>query len=301
MRQIERVRRARSQLVMGRHPFYGCLALGLKLEASTAIATMATDGKRLVVNEEWTSTLDDDELRGVIVHEVMHVPSIEALLAQVHVGKRDVEYGYVQRCVVREHLQQLLAWACDDHGTDAGVELQRCVDIDLGIIKQLLTETFADKPKLIDSNLEAIMLGHDYAMKQFTCPLPVRAEKMGDNAGKVMMEGNAAAALGAVYAGATVGAWYPITPSTSVMDAFKSYCDMFRTDRETGERRYCIIQAEDELAAAGIPTVMMFVQSLHGISHNKIEDTKEEHIELSVRALDRLADKTLQWMTRQRD
>ena len=73
MRQIERVRRARSQLVMGRHPFYGCLALGLKLEASAAIGTMATDGKRLVVNEEWTSTLSDDELRGVIVHEVMHV------------------------------------------------------------------------------------------------------------------------------------------------------------------------------------------------------------------------------------
>ena len=130
--------------------------------------------------------------------------------------------------------------------------LAALLDIDLDIIRQLLKETFADKPKLVDSNLEAIMLGYEYAMKQFTCPLPVRAEKVGDNAGKVMMEGNAAAALGAVYAGATVGAWYPITPSTSVMDAFKSYCDMFRTDRETGERRYCIIQAEDELAAAGI-------------------------------------------------
>lgn len=131
--------------------------------------------------------------------------------------------------------------------------LAALLNLDLEIIKQLLTETFADKPKLVDSNLEAIMLGYNYAMEQFTCPLPVRAEKMGNgNAGKVLIEGNAAAALGAVYAGATVGAWYPITPSTSVMDAFKSYCDMFRTDPETGERRFCIIQAEDELAAAGM-------------------------------------------------
>ena len=75
MRQIERVRRARSQLVMGRHPFYGCLALNLKLETSdgTGVGTMATDGKRLVVNEDWVSSLSDDELRGVIVHEVMHI------------------------------------------------------------------------------------------------------------------------------------------------------------------------------------------------------------------------------------
>jgi 2-oxoglutarate ferredoxin oxidoreductase subunit alpha len=109
--------------------------------------------------------------------------------------------------------------------------LAALLDIDLDIIRDLLKETFASKPRLVDSNLQAIMLGYDHAMEQFTCPLPVRAEKMDGNEGKVMMEGNAAAALGAVYAGATVGAWYPITPSTSVMDAFKSYCDMFRTDR----------------------------------------------------------------------
>ncbi|HKJ17648.1 MAG TPA: 2-oxoacid:acceptor oxidoreductase subunit alpha [Xanthomonadales bacterium] len=130
--------------------------------------------------------------------------------------------------------------------------LAALLDIDLEIIQELLKETFAAKPKLVDSNLKAIMLGYDYAAEHFTCPLPARAEKMDGNKGKVLIEGNAATALGAVYAGATVGAWYPITPSTSVMDAFKSYCDMFRTDPETGERRYCIIQAEDELAAAGI-------------------------------------------------
>ena len=130
--------------------------------------------------------------------------------------------------------------------------LAALLDIDLEIIKTLLQETFASKPKLVDSNLEAIMLGHDYATEHFTCPLPVRAEKMGDNAGKILIDGNSATGLGAVYAGATVGAWYPITPSTSVMDAFKAYCRTFREDKETGERNYCIVQAEDELAAAGM-------------------------------------------------
>ena len=66
------------------------------------------------------------------------------------------------------------------------------------------------------------------------------------------IDGNTAAALGCVYAGATVGAWYPITPSTSLMDAFKSFCERYRKDPETGERRYCVVQAEDELAAIGI-------------------------------------------------
>jgi 2-oxoglutarate ferredoxin oxidoreductase subunit alpha len=130
--------------------------------------------------------------------------------------------------------------------------LAALLDMDLDIIKTLLQETFASKPKLVDSNLEAIMLGYDYASEHFTCPLPVRAEKMGDNAGRILIDGNSATGLGCVYAGATVGAWYPITPSTSVMDAFKAYCRSFREDRETGERNYCIVQAEDELAAAGM-------------------------------------------------
>jgi 2-oxoglutarate ferredoxin oxidoreductase subunit alpha len=130
--------------------------------------------------------------------------------------------------------------------------LAALLDIDLAIIKELLEETFASKPKVVESNLKAIMLGYDYAISNFSCPLPVRAATMGDNSDNILIEGNAAAALGAVYAGATVGAWYPITPSTSVMDAFKSYCDRFRIDSETGELKYCIIQAEDELAAAGM-------------------------------------------------
>lgn len=126
------------------------------------------------------------------------------------------------------------------------------LDIDREIVRELLEETFAKKPKLIDSNLEAISLGYDYAREHFECPLPVRAERMGDNSRNILIDGNAAAALGCVYAGATVGAWYPITPSTSLMDSFQRYCDHFRKHPETGENLYCIIQAEDELAAAGM-------------------------------------------------
>lgn len=130
--------------------------------------------------------------------------------------------------------------------------LAALLEIDLEVVRELLEETFAAKPKLVAGNLEAIMLGYDYARAHFTCPLPVRAQKMGDNAGHVLIDGNAAIGLGCVYAGATVGAWYPITPSTSVMDNFKLFCDRFRTDPDSGEKKFCIVQAEDELAAAGM-------------------------------------------------
>ena len=130
--------------------------------------------------------------------------------------------------------------------------LAALMDLDLDIIRELLQETFASKPKLVDSNLQAIMLGYNFAQESFSCPLPVRAQKMGDNAGQVLIDGNSATGLGCVYAGATVGAWYPITPSTGVMDAFKGYCERFRVNKETGEKQFCIVQAEDELAAAGM-------------------------------------------------
>ena len=126
------------------------------------------------------------------------------------------------------------------------------LDIDLGIITELLEETFADKRKLIASNMEAIRLGYDYAQAHFPCPLPMQVEKMDATQGHIIIDGNTAAGLGCVYAGATVGAWYPITPSTSLMDAFRTFCAQYRVDKETGKRTYCIIQAEDELAAIGM-------------------------------------------------
>ena len=130
--------------------------------------------------------------------------------------------------------------------------LAALLDLDLKIVRTLLEETFAAKPKLVESNLQAIMLGYDYARENFNCPLPVHAETMGDNSGNILITGNDATGLGCLYAGATVGAWYPITPSTGVMDSFTTYCEKFRIDPETGDHRFCIIQAEDELAAAGM-------------------------------------------------
>lgn len=125
------------------------------------------------------------------------------------------------------------------------------LDIDLAVIKELLTETFASKPQLIDSNLEAIMLGYDYATGHFKCPLPVKVEKMDKTSDHIIIDGNTAAGLGCVYAGATVGAWYPITPSTSLMDAYKAFCKQYRMDDE-GNKKFCIVQAEDELSAIGV-------------------------------------------------
>ncbi len=126
------------------------------------------------------------------------------------------------------------------------------LEIELDVIRELVTEMFASKPKLIDSNMLAVSLGHNFAMENFDCPLDFRVHRSNKTNGKVMIDGNTAAALGCVYGGATFGAWYPITPSTSVMDGFAKYCAELRVDPETGKNNYCIIQAEDELAAAGM-------------------------------------------------
>ncbi len=130
--------------------------------------------------------------------------------------------------------------------------LAALLKMDLEIVRGLLNETFAAKAKLLDANQLAIDLGYDYAMKHFDCPLPVHLEPMDGNRDSIVIDGNTAAALGCVYAGATVAAWYPITPSTSLVDAFTAFCHQFRKDPETGRNRFAIVQAEDELAAAGM-------------------------------------------------
>jgi 2-oxoglutarate/2-oxoacid ferredoxin oxidoreductase subunit alpha len=130
--------------------------------------------------------------------------------------------------------------------------LAALLDFDLEVIGGIIREKFASKPKLIESNFQALHMGYDYVREHFDCPLPIRLETMDATSGKVLMDGNTAAALGCVYAGATVGAWYPITPATSLMDAFQRFCNRFRTDPESGERKFCIVQAEDEMAAAGV-------------------------------------------------
>ncbi len=125
------------------------------------------------------------------------------------------------------------------------------VDIDMDVVEQLLDEKFAAKKALRESNRKALRLGLDYAKEHFG-PLPFRLEKMDANRDKILIDGNTATALGCLYAGATVAAWYPITPSTSAMDAFKEFCEEYRKDPETGKNNYLILQAEDELAAIGM-------------------------------------------------
>ncbi len=130
--------------------------------------------------------------------------------------------------------------------------LAALLDLDLERIRELLAETYAKKPQLVESNMKAIQLGYDYTRSNFTCPLPLRVAPLQKTSGHIMIDGNTAAGLGCVFAGATVAAWYPITPSTSLMDAFKGFCDRTRIDPETGRRNFAFIQAEDELAAIGM-------------------------------------------------
>jgi 2-oxoglutarate ferredoxin oxidoreductase subunit alpha len=130
--------------------------------------------------------------------------------------------------------------------------LAALLEIDMDVIGEMLREKFSKKRALLDSNFRAIRLGYDYAKTNYECPLPFRLERMNATSESILIDGNSAAALGAVYAGATVGAWYPITPSTSLMEAFKEYCERFRVDPATKQRKYALIQAEDELAAAGM-------------------------------------------------
>ena len=130
--------------------------------------------------------------------------------------------------------------------------LAALLNMDMEVIRQIIREQFAKKPKLIEPNFQALDAGYDYAQSNFNCPLPIHLEKRDNVGDHIMMEGNAATALGAIYAGATVAAWYPITPSTSVVKNFEAYAKKLRVDPETGKNNYAIVQAEDELAAMGM-------------------------------------------------
>ncbi|MGH8003959.1 MAG: 2-oxoacid:acceptor oxidoreductase subunit alpha, partial [Limisphaerales bacterium] len=125
------------------------------------------------------------------------------------------------------------------------------LDIETSVVEELLQETFGKKKALLDSNHKALKLGYDYAKEHLQSPLPFRLQRMDANGGKILIDGNTATALGALYAGATVAAWYPITPATSVMEAFMGFCNRYRKDK-TGKNNFAILQAEDELAAIGM-------------------------------------------------
>jgi len=130
--------------------------------------------------------------------------------------------------------------------------LSLLLDIDVDIIERLLGEQYKGKEKLLDANKQALHLGRDYVREHLAHPLGLRVRHSDAVGDKIFVDGNVAAALGCVYGGATVCAWYPITPSSSLAEAFQKYCMKYRVDPETGANRFAIVQAEDEIASIGM-------------------------------------------------
>ena len=130
--------------------------------------------------------------------------------------------------------------------------LSALIGIEPAVIEQLLAEQYKGKEKLAKPNRDAFQMGRDWVLNNLPDPIDLKLERADAVGNRIYIEGNSAAALGAVYGGATVCAWYPITPSTSLAEAFERHCKRFRTEPETGRKRYAIVQAEDELASIGI-------------------------------------------------
>lgn len=130
--------------------------------------------------------------------------------------------------------------------------LAALLNMDFALLKGLVRDQFKGKEKLITPNVYALELGHQYAKEHFLCPLSIRVETRDLVNNRILVDGNTATGLGAVFGGATVVGWYPITPSTSVIEKFASYCHRLRIDPATGKNNYAIVQVEDELAAIGV-------------------------------------------------
>ena len=126
------------------------------------------------------------------------------------------------------------------------------INIDFNVLTEMVSDQFRGKEKLITPNIHALELGYQFARENFTCPLPLTLERRDLTSDKILIDGNTAIGLGCVYGGATVASWYPLTPSTSVVDAFDKYCKRLRKDPENGKNKFSVVQAEDELAAIGM-------------------------------------------------
>ena len=194
----------------------------------------------------WHADVRDVRSGGVIVHEASYAVTGAA-------AREDVTYYPVP-----------FAKLAKEHVSDGGLRkyltnmiyvgvLAHLLGIDAATIEAALRTQFKRKPKAVDTNMDAVRLGIDYAANNLTKSDLYRLQPMsGKTEDLMLMDGNNAAALGCVMGGCTVAAWYPITPSSSLCESFISYCDRFRVDKETGERKAAIVQAEDELAAIGM-------------------------------------------------
>ena len=130
--------------------------------------------------------------------------------------------------------------------------LSALLDMEFETVTGLVADQFRGKDRLIAPNVQALELGSAWVRENLDCPLGIRVRRSEAAGDRILVNGNSAAALGCVYAGATVAAWYPITPSTSLVDAFASHCERLRVDSETGVKNFAVVQAEDELAAIGM-------------------------------------------------
>jgi 2-oxoglutarate/2-oxoacid ferredoxin oxidoreductase subunit alpha len=130
--------------------------------------------------------------------------------------------------------------------------LSALLGFEVSVVEGLIGRQFKGKDKLIKLNMKAVELGHDYAAKNLAGKCKLNVERVNTVGDRIFVAGNDAAALGCVYGGATVAAWYPITPSTSLAEAFMKHCKKLRIDPETGKHKYAIVQAEDEIAAIGM-------------------------------------------------
>lgn len=194
----------------------------------------------------WHTDVCDVRPGGVVVHEASYAVTGS-------VAREDVTYYAVP-----------FAKLAKEHVSDGGLRKYLTNMIYVGVLAHLLgigAETvesalraqFKSKPKAVDTNMDAVRLGMDYAANNLTKSDLYRLQQMsGKTDGFMLMDGNNAAALGCVMGGCTVAAWYPITPSSSLCESFIAYCERFRVDKNSGERKAAIIQAEDELAAIGM-------------------------------------------------
>lgn len=130
--------------------------------------------------------------------------------------------------------------------------LAELLGIEIQALTEVLNSQFKGKEKLIEPNLKALQMGIDYVKENYKEPLNIRLERRNLIGDSILIDGNTACGLGAVYGGATVCTWYPITPSTSVAEAYNKFCSKYRIDPETGKKNYAFVQSEDELAAVGM-------------------------------------------------
>jgi 2-oxoglutarate ferredoxin oxidoreductase subunit alpha len=130
--------------------------------------------------------------------------------------------------------------------------LAALLDMEVPEIEKLLAEQFKGRDKLIAANVQALHMGVDWVKSNLEAPIGLRLRRADSVGDRIFVDGNTAAALGAVYGGASVCAWYPITPSSSLAEAFIRFCSRYRVDKQTGQNKFAIVQAEDELASIGM-------------------------------------------------